>query len=261
MNSIVQPALTLLQRCPKEFMFDESTYLTRDDLIKERSTRQFCEWTERKLTEWASLKKSRPDGRQLHERILMRKGLFGPFHEEVLPFCRYLQASKQVSDSRRCAIHFDSALHFDATLIDEPRQTRFEITQAIEDLHHVRMEKLLSDGRVNALAAMTISGTKKTGRMVAIDEEMVGHDEVLLNLTSLAIRRMERKTDQSTANQDYDPETRLLITVDDYIIDDEDHDTLHESFVGTSLNRQSTFASVIVIGIAGHLLLEYPRKS
>lgn len=242
-------------------MFDESRYLTRDDLIKERSTDEFCAWTEQKLSEWASLKRLELDGRELHERIILRKGLFGPFHEEVLPFCRYLQASKQTSDSKRCAIHIDSSLHFDATLIDGPREKRFEITQAIEDRHDVRMEKLLSDGRVNALGAMTISGTKKTGRDVTIEDEMVDHNDVLSNLTALAVRRMQRKTDQSTTNQSYDSETWLLIAVDDYIIDDEDHDALHQSFVRTPLNKQSTFASVIVIGVAGQLLLEYPRKS
>ena len=72
------------------------------------------------------------------------------------------------------------------------------------------MEQLLAHGQVNALGAMSISGTKKKGRNVTIEDEFVAHDDVISNLQNLVVRRLESKTDGATKNQIYDSETKLL---------------------------------------------------
>jgi hypothetical protein len=241
-------------------MFDESAYLTREEITQEQTTAEFSEWTERKLDEWATLKHSAAEGRALHEHIIRRRGLFGPFHQEVLPFCRYLQASGQLSSERRCAITLDSTLHYDATLTHGNDHRLFEITQAIEDRQDIRMEELLAHGQVNAIGAMDYSGTHRSGRTVTIDEDVVPHARVLDDLVALVIRRLERKTTGRTANQNYHPSTILLIAIDDYIIDAKDHDSINSEYSSSPAAQQQVFQSVIVIGFAGRLFLQYPRN-
>ena len=119
--AITTPSVWLLPS--RTEMFEESKYLSREDLTKERNTEDFCEWVESKLIEWSSVERAGSDGEELHERVMLCRSLFGHFYQEALPFCRYLQASNQTSPDFRCVIHLDSANHFDAILTSDTERT------------------------------------------------------------------------------------------------------------------------------------------
>jgi hypothetical protein len=57
-------------------MFKEERYINRDDILKERTTDDFCHWVENNLKEWASKRKTDPDGEKLNDCIILGKGLF-----------------------------------------------------------------------------------------------------------------------------------------------------------------------------------------
>jgi hypothetical protein len=157
-----------------------------------------------------------------------------------------------------CALKLDSSLHYDATLTGPDGQIqKFEITQALEERHDVRIELLLDNGHVTATGEMAISGTRRKGRIVQVDEDMVCHEATVAKACALVIQAVERKTIRRTENQNYTPDTKLLVAVDDYIIDEEDYESLEAAWSESALADQSTFSEVIVIGLSGRLLIRF----
>lgn len=45
-------------------MFKEEHFINREDIIKERTTADFCHWVEKKDQEWASKIEMDPDGKR-----------------------------------------------------------------------------------------------------------------------------------------------------------------------------------------------------
>lgn len=240
-------------------MFKEERFVNREDIIKERTTADFCHWVEKKSQEWASKMKIDPDGKELHRRIILGIGLFKDFQQEVLPFCRYLQVTKQQSDSLKCRVFLDSELHYDAGLQSGSFIQCYEITIARKNRHDIRMEKFLEAGRVSLLGSMKHSGTRKTGRTVIVENEFVDRTAVVEDQISLVQEAFDRKTGNRTKNQNYDPNTILLIALDDYI-KAKDSTKLDSTFRHSKITSQTTFKSVNIIGLSGKLLLEYQRN-
>lgn len=153
----------------------------------------------------------------------------------------------------------DSELHYDAELQSGSFIQRYEITIARENRYDIRMEKFFEAGRVSLLGSMKHSGTRKTGRTVTVKNECVDHTAVVEDQISLVQEAFDRKTGTRTKNQNYDPNTILLIALDDYI-KAKDSAKLDNTFRHSKITSQTTFKSVNIIGLSGKLLLEYQRN-
>jgi hypothetical protein len=121
------------------------------------------------------------------------------------------------------------------------------------------MEAFLEAGRVSLSSPMKYSGTRRTGRTIDADDGLYDRTTVIENTISQVLKAFGRKTKNRTKNQDYEPNTTLLIAIDDYILNAEDQPDLNNILRHSMIASQTIFKSVNIIGISGKLLLEYQR--
>ncbi|MGR3176776.1 MAG: hypothetical protein ACUZ8E_01810 [Candidatus Anammoxibacter sp.] len=242
-------------------MFNESNYLTKEEITKERTAKEYCNWVESKMLVWKQLRTSDPDGSDLHNAIILGRGIFNDFYTEVVPFCRYLQVSNQDLDNLQVKILLDSNKHYDAIIIQNKKEVKLEITKAFEDRHDIRMELFLNNGHVNVTGRMQSCGTRQKGRKVKIDEDMVAQLDLLKEVENLVNRRVARKTKDRTLNQNYSSDTNLIVVIDDYVLGQNVYHILNDSFSTSIAGTQDVFMTVFIVGISGKLFLKYPRNN
>ena len=196
--------------------------------------------------------KAEPDGL---ERIRLKIGLAKDLMNEVMPIG--LLASHYFDESEEVQIGLKIGNQtYDATVSDTrvagPSVSYIEVTLAHEgEAEYLRDLHLHETGEVSALGSVTKHGTKRTGRTVTIDREMVSQTEVLKRERDLVSKAIDRKLSKR-----YPPKTLLIIGFDDTMAFDRSDNIANLNDVLTEyLPKLKAFHSVAIVGLRQGLFL------
>lgn len=222
--------------------------ITPAEIEQDRSPDDFISWFE------GFLESTRAD-RSNRNQILLRQGIAKPLYEEVFPLYRLL-THKRVEWRERLFRNVLGNQPYDAVMT-VPRScssTHLEITVAdVDQAEAVRMEAFVARGRVPAVAPVTWTGTKQTGRAIEISEDMVLHDDVVRKKRDQIISAVERKSRRASSGN-----TALLVYFDDYtaFADQGDLPAMREALSTVRPAWQSKFTGLYVVGASGERFWE-----
>lgn len=222
--------------------------ITPAEITQDRSPVEFVAWFER------FLEKTRGD-HSCREEILLRQGLAKPVYEEVFPLYRLLSIKREAWSGRRFRnVLGNQPYDVIATPTTSGAFSFLEITTADNDqAESVRMEVFLEKGSVPAIAPVTWTGTKRSGRSVEISEDMQLHSDSVKRKREQIVAAIERKS-----QRDYPPETALLVYFDDYVAfaDPDDQLVMAEVLAVTREVWRRKFCALYIIGASGRRLWE-----
>lgn len=229
--------------------------LTKEEMVIERTPKELAAWVERKLQEFKGLD-------DLKEDVLLHKGLFKKFYEEVYPL--NILANKLYKD--RSDIGCISNLgnqDFDAVICDysfsPPHKLMVEFTCAIEyPDEHLRMKYFLEHGHVNVYGELSYTGTKKTGHKIHVENEMIDRDVLLQKILSLIKKAAEQKSVPGKRNK-YGRNHLLVILFNDrFLFNSKDVVRVLENFVKTNvLPIPLNFKAIYVLELSGETFLSF----
>lgn len=222
--------------------------ISSDEIQRDRTPVMFGEWFD------AFLEKTRVD-RSNREQILLRQGIAKPVYEEVFPLYRLLNHKRTEWADRKFRNVLGSQ-PYDAIVTDPSRgSTSFmEITVAdVDQAETIRMEEFARVGRVPALAPVSWSGTRRSGRQVQISEDMLLHDDVVAKKKGQLIAAVERK-----CRHEYRGDTALLIYFDDYTAFGDANGLPVMDDVLRSVREvwRTKFSALYIVGASGRRLWE-----
>jgi hypothetical protein len=220
-----------------------------------RTPEELMGWVEQKCHELAD-----PD-RPIKEYALRRTGLAKTFYEEVRPLSLFVNKLYPGRSDIGCIPNLDTNDDYDAIIRDysvsPPAERKIEFTLAIEGYtEHLRMEYLLEHGHVNLFGEVSSVGTKKTGRKISVEEEMVRHADRVKQTCRLIEEAAKRK---SAKSERYGQTHDLVIFFDDWTwYNAEDYITLLEDYMKTTVFiLPLRFKSVYVLGWSGRTFLSF----
>ena len=188
-------------------MSDPVYILNATDMEQSRTPCELSDWVDAKAAEFSSTQEAKEHARS---GARLPKKLW----EEIRPMalfarCRYgdngVRCTPSLSND-----NYDGKIDF-----SEPGATPVyvEITYAKDGHDERRRLKVLSEsGSVNALGKITVSGTKKSGQTVCVENEAVDDTEVRDTALHLVAERLRGKS-----NKDYGKNHILVVVVDDYL--------------------------------------------
>lgn len=229
--------------------------LIKEEMVVERTPKELTAWVERKLLEFKGFD-------CLKERVLLHKGLFKKFYEEVYPLNIFVNKLYKERSDVGCTSNLDNQ-DFDAVICDysfsPPHKLRVEFTCAIEyPDEHMRMKYFLGHGHVNVYGKLSYTGTKKTGHKIHVENEMIDRD-VLLQKKFLLIKKAAEQKSMLRKLKKYGRKHVLVIFFDDcFLFNSEDDVRLLENFVKTNvLPIPLNFKAVYVLGLSGKTFLSF----
>jgi hypothetical protein len=238
-------------------IFDPSSLLTEEELITPRSPMALAVWVENKCRAFA-----RND--EAKKWVLLHEGLSKKFHEEVYPLSLLAAHLYSGRHDIHCIPNIDDKKDFDAVIIDystsPASELKFEFTSATDDYEqHLRMKYFLEHDQVNVYGKLLVSGTKKTGRKIQVENEMVNHKDLLQRTFSSIKDRAERKSTIPGKLKKYGTEYVLVIVFDDWLWFNTDRDRVAlENFVKKEiLTLPLNFASLYILGLSGKTFLHF----
>lgn len=187
-------------------MSDPANILNATDMEQSRTPRELCDWVDSKAAEFSATQAAKDYARS---GARLPKKLW----EEIRPLalfsrCRYGDSGV------RCTPNLSND-NYDGK-IDFPAPTTpvyVEITYAKDGYdERLRLKVLSENGSVNAIGKITVSGTKKSGQTVCVENEAVDHIDVRDASLRLVSERLSGKS-----NKDYGKNHILVVVVDDYI--------------------------------------------
>jgi len=217
--------------------------LQRSDMELSRSPRELCEWVDSKTSELSQTKEAKDYARS--GKTLPKK-----FWEEVRPLglfalCRYGAESVQCTPNLSND-NYDGKIEFSDPSIP-PIYVEFTYAKDGHD-ERLRLRVLSSEGSVNALGRITVTGTRASGQNTDVENEAVKHLEVRSSALALLEDRLVGK-----ANRQYGQTHVLVVVVDDYLAfrTDEDKEVLFKHAQGIVSNLILDFGAVYLLGASG----------
>src|SRR4030095_3000063 len=116
---------------------------------------------------------------ELREPVLLHKGLFKWFHEEIYPLSVFAVRRYGDRDDVLCAPTRDHSRDVDAEVHEPSRTIQIEITSARDPCEHLPMEYLVQRHHVGLTGPLKAQGTARTGRQIAHVVEFEDHRESL----------------------------------------------------------------------------------
>jgi hypothetical protein len=201
--------------------------LQRPDMELSRSPQELCEWVDSKTFELSQTEKAKGYARS--GATLPKK-----FWEEVRPLglfalCRYGTESVQCIPNLSND-NYDGKIEFSDPSIP-PIYVEFTYAKDGHD-ERLRQKVLSSEGSVNALGRITVTGTKASGQNIYVENEAVKHLEVRSAALALLEERLVGKT-----NKQYGRVHVLVVVVDDYIPFRKDEDVFCKIEMAKNANR------------------------
>ena len=229
--------------------------LTKEEMVIERTPKELAAWVERKLLEFKGFD-------YLKEYVLLHKGLFKKFYEEVYPLNMFANKLYKERSDVGCTPNLDNQ-DFDAVICDysfsPPHKLMVEFTCAIEyPDEHLRMKYFLEHGHVNVYGELSYTGTKKTGHKIHVENEMIDRD-VLLQKNFLLIKKAAEQKSVHRKRKKYGRKHELVIFFDDwFLFNPKDDVSVLEKFVKTNvLSIPLNFKAIYVLGLSGKTFLSF----
>ncbi len=223
--------------------------LTQSDIEQSRTPAELLKWVNAKCEELGmtpETKKFARSGARLPKK----------FYDEVRPLAMF--ASHAFCNRPDILVKPNlNNDNFDGVITSPDNSQLFvEITCAKDGyMDALRMEVLTQEGHVNALAPITVVGTRYSpNRHIEIPDEAVNHKSTVTE----HLGHVE-KCLRSKANVSYGSKHVLVIVVDDYISfrDARDVQTL-DNLVTSQLSRlRLDFGRLVLLGASGKLILSY----
>ena len=213
------------------------------DMELPRSPGDLCDWVDSKAAELSKTKERKDYARS--GAILPKK-----LWEEIRPLglfalCRYgaegVNCTPNLSND-----NYDAKIEF---LKSSSPPVYVEFTYAKDGYdERLRLKVLSSEGTVNALGKITVSGTKVSGQRIEVENEAVDHIEVRTAAMSLVKERLAGK-----ANKQYGRNHVLVIVVDDYLPfrTEEDKEVLMKHTQSIVAGVKLDFGAVYLLGSSG----------
>jgi hypothetical protein len=217
--------------------------LQRADMEVPRSPRELCDWVDSKASELSQTKERKDYARS--GAILPKK-----LWEEIRPLglfalCRYgaegVMCTPNLSND-----NYDGKIDFPESSIPP---IYVELTYAKDGYdEHLRLKVLSSEGTVNALGKITVSGTKASGKKIEVENEAVDHIEVRTAALALLKDRLAGKK-----NKQYGRTHVLVVVVDDYLPfrTDEDKEVLVKHAQSIVADLKLDFGAAYLLGASG----------
>ncbi len=223
--------------------------LNKAELAQSRTPAELSRWVGKVQTEL---------GRKPDSRKYARSGALclKKFYDEILPLALFTYKEFGNRDDVLITPNLDND-NFDATIeLSKSKRIYVEITCAKNGRDEaLRIEVLNKEGHVNALAPITVVGTRYSqNRAVTIPDEAVNHADVISEHLELVERCLIGKS-----NVRYGRDHVLLLVVDDYIPFRCEKDIKElTTFMRSKLTHVSLdFGRIVVIGISGQLFLRF----
>lgn len=235
-------------------IFDTSSLLTAQESTIARTPTQLAHWVEEKCRLFASYKEAK-------ERVLLHKGLFKRFYEEVYPLSLFATHLYGGRSDIRCVSNMDNR-DFDALIIDystlPPSELKVEITSAIQGYdQHLRMKCFVERGHVNVWGKLSASGTEKKGHYIHVENEAIDRADLLKDTLWLIRLAIKRKCSRRREAQKYGQGHVLIVTFDDWqwFEPEQDIPTLRTFIEEHVLMLPLHFAALYVLGLSGKTLV------
>ena len=225
------------------------------DMTTPRSLANFIAWATRKAEELSAtpgMKEYARSGASLPKK----------FYDEIYPLALFVRCEFAEFPDALVSPNLSND-NFDATivLLGAHRQVFIEITRAKDGYDESLRDEVLSrQGHVSLTGPITkISGRRTApNRLVEVKSDFVPHEEMLAKHLALVGDVVRAK-----AHRQYGKDFILLVVVDDYLpfCSQSDQAKLHEVVTSTLLSSDLDFASLVILGISGKLLISYPLPS
>ena len=186
------------------------------------------------------------------EAILLHKGIFKQFHEELFPLYSLLKHKQHEWNESR----FRNVLgnqSYDVE-IENHKMAYLEIgTAEFDDVELFRMQEFLDKGDVSLIGKVA---KDNKGRPTCIQDEMRSHAEIVQETIESISMRIESKSAKG-----YPDNTGLIVYYDDYVIPYSQKDVNKLQSVVDELKTEwrSTFEVVYLVGPRGDKLVEVKK--
>jgi hypothetical protein len=224
-------------------MNEVETILQRAEMEVPRSPRELCDWVDSKASELSQTKEGKDYARS---GAMLPKKLW----EEVRPlglFALFRYGEEGVKCTPNLSNdNYDGKIEFSESSIPS---IYIELTYAKDGYdEHLRLKVLSSEGSVNALGKITVSGTKSSGKRIEVEDEAVDHTEVRSAALALLKARLTGKT-----NKQYGRAHVLVVVVDDFLQfrTDEDKKVLVNYAQSIVSDLKLDFGAVYLLGASG----------
>lgn len=221
------------------------------EIERDRTPAEFVEWC-------GTFLDTHGRDRSFRRQILMREGIAKPLYEEVFPLFRLL-AHKE---SEWAGHRFRNVLGnqpYDVTVTPpiDGAISHLEITVADKDRDEaLRMEYFSSHSSVSALGPVRLSGGRRDGRRIEVENVAMMHSDVVAAKRAALSAAITRK-----AANDYGGGTGLLVYFDDAIAfaDTEDARVMVDLLAAARSVWMPRFAALFVVGSSGKRFWEDRR--
>lgn len=217
--------------------------LQRADMEVPRNPRELCDWVNSKASELSQTKEGKAYARS---GATLPKKLW----EEIRPLGLFA-LSRYGVEGVRCTPNLSND-NYDGTIeFSDPSlpPTHVELTYAKDGYdERLRLNVLNSEGSVNALGKITVSGTKASGQRIEVENEAVDHTEVRYAALALFKDRLAGKS-----NIQYGRNHVLVVVVDDYLAfrTEEDKEVLMRHAQTIIPDMKLDFGAVYLVGASG----------
>ena len=220
--------------------------LPLDDCTRPRTAKELREWVLAKCDSFAQK-------RSLREPVLLRKGRFKWFHEEIYPLSLF--AVHRYGDRKDVFFvpNGDRSHDFDAQIREPSRAFPIEITSAREPREHIRMEYFVDHGSVPLTGPVTVKGTKRTGHQIGVVLECVKHEDSRAEHLGFVKDAAEGKAGRGRYGKNYE----LLIAVEDRWFEPDDTNAIVAFMKREVLTLPLEFSAVHLVGLMGRLFLSF----
>jgi hypothetical protein len=227
--------------------FENDALLPFAECVEPRKPKELREWVLAKCDAFAQIP-------ELRKPVLLHKGLFKWFHEEIFPLSVFAVSRYGDRDDIVCMPKHDPTHDIDAEIREPSRTIKVEITSARDPNEHLRMEYLVEHRHVSLTGGLKIQGTKRTGRQIENEAEFVDHRESIARHLDWIKTAAEGKAGKGLYGIDYE----LLIAVEDWWFDADDAPAVTDFIEREVLSFPLQFDAVHVVGITGCLFLSFP---
>jgi hypothetical protein len=224
-------------------MSDPADILNSTEMQRSRTPRELCDWVDSKAAEFSKTKEG---------KVYARSGARLPkkLWEEIRPLalfalCRYgdkgVRCTPNLSND-----NYDGRIDFPGSSVTS---VCVEITYAKDGYdERLRLKVLSENGDVNALGKITVSGTRKSGQTISVENEAVDHADVRSAALGLVKKRLGDKSGKY-----YGKDHVLVVVVDDYLAfrTDEDKEVLMACTRDAVSELGMNVGAVYILGSSG----------
>jgi hypothetical protein len=231
--------------------FDVDALLPLAECVKPRKPKELREWVLAKCDAFAQIP-------ELREPVLLHKGLFKWFHEEIYALSVFAVARYGDRDDVFCVPRRDQNYDVDAEVREPSRTVQVEVTSARDPDEHLRMEHLVQRRHVGLTGPLKAQGTKRTGRQITHVIEFDDHRETRARHLGWIKTAAEGKAGLGRYGKSYE----LLIAVVDWWFDPTDDAEEVAGFIEREvLTLPLQFGAVHVVRLTSRLFFSFPLGS